>query len=484
MRKMKIYGLLLCLAVVVFLSLVFPAVSSAAGGEDSVPVLQEKWTGDFDGMTERRMIRVLVVHNKMMFFLDGGRQRGTTHDIFVEFEKFVNERLKTGTVKMKVLFIPVTRDRLLPSLMEGKGDIASANLTITPERLKTVDFSDPFLTGVSEIVVTGPAGPKLTGLDDLAGKEVHVRTSSSYHGSLLRLNETFKKAGKKPVTIVPASELLEDSDLLEMVGAGLIPTVIVDSHKAEFWGEIFDKITLHPGIAVNTGGEIAWAFRKNSPKLKELANEFVKANKKGTLMGNMLLKRYLKENKWARNAVTPEELKKFRAVVDLLKKYADQYGFDFLMTAALAYQESTLDHSKRSKAGAVGIMQLLPTTASDKNVGIPDIEKLESNIHAGTKYLRFLRNRYFDDPAINDLNQTLLAFASYNAGPAKVAKLRKEAAETGLDPNVWFNNVEVVAAKRIGRETVQYVSNIYKYYIAYKFIVETESAREKAKTKP
>ena len=481
MRKIKIYGLLLCLAVVICFSLVFPAMSSAAGGEDSVPGLSEKWKGDFDGMAERRLIRVLVVYNKMMFFLDKGRQRGTAHDLFVEFEKFVNEKLKTGTLKTKILFIPVTRDRLLPALVEGKGDIAAANLTITAARLKTVDFSDPLLTGVKEIVITGPSDPKLSSLDELSGREVHVRTSSSYHDSLFRLNTTFEKEGKKPVKIVPANELFEDSDLLEMVNAGLIPAVVVDSHKAEFWGEIFKKINLHPDIAVNTGGEIAWAFRKESPKLGEIVNEFVKAHKKGTLMGNMLLKRYLKENKWARNAASPEELKKFRAVVDLFRKYADQYGFDFLMTAALAYQESTLDHGKRSQVGAVGIMQVLPGTASDKNVGIPDVENLESNIHAGIKYLRFLRNRYFNDPKINELNQTLLSFAAYNAGPAKVAKLRKEAAETGFDPNVWFNNVEAVAAKRIGRETVQYVSNIYKYYTAYKLITEKDQAVKKAK---
>jgi membrane-bound lytic murein transglycosylase MltF len=470
------------LAVAAVLAHLFPAVSPAAGGKGSGPGVTAKWTGDFDGMTERRLIRVLVVHNKMMFFLDKGQQRGTTHDLFVEFEKFINDKQKTGTLKVKILFIPVTRDRLLPALIEGKGDIASANLTITPERLKEVDFSDPLLKDVSEIVVTGPAGPKLSGLDDLAGKEVHVRTSSSYHGSLLRLNASFKKAGKKPVRIVPANELLEDSDLLEMVNAGLIPAVIVDNHKASFWGEIFDKITLHPGIAVNTGGGIGWAFRKDSPKLEGIVNEFVKRNKKGTLMGNILLKRYLKENRWARNAASPKELKKFNQTVDLFRKYADQYGFDFLMTAALAYQESTLDQSKRSHVGAVGIMQLLPTTAADKNVGIPGIEDLESNIHAGTKYLRFLRNRYFDDPAIDELNQALLAFAAYNAGPAKVAKLRKETAEAGLDPNVWFNNVEVTAARRIGRETVQYVSNIYKYYISYTLIVERQKATEKAKT--
>jgi len=456
----------------------------AAEGEKSIPGIDGSWKGDFDGMAERKVIRALVAHNKMMFFLDKGQQRGATHDLFVEFEKFVNEKLKTGALKVKVLFVPVTRDRLLPDLVEGKGDIAAANLTITPERRKTVDFSDPFIAGVKEIVVTGSAGPEIDKLADLSGKEIHVRPSSSYYGSLQRLNDSFRKEGKKPVKIVSTDELLEDSDLLEMVNAGLIPAVVVDSHKAEFWGEIFERITLHPDVAVNTGGEVAWALRQGSPQLKEIVNEFVKGHRKGTLMGNIFYTRYLKENKWARSATSPEELRKFNQTVDLFRKYADRYGFDFLMTAALAYQESTLDHSKRSHVGAVGIMQILPSTAADKNVGIPDIENLESNIHAGTKYLRFLRSRYFDDPAVDSLNQTLLTFAAYNAGPAKVGKLRKETAEMGLDPNVWFNNVEVVAAKRIGRETVQYVSNIYKYYVAYKLLVEGREAREKVKAKP
>ena len=469
-------------AVVMILILAMPVVPQADVLEDLVPGVTENWTGDFDGMTERRMIRVLVVHDKMSFFLDKGQQRGATHDIFIEFEKFLNDWLKAGTLKTKVVFIPVRRDRLLPALLEGKGDIAASNLTVTKERLKLVDFSAPLITGVKEIVITGSSVPKISSLDELAGKEVHVRRSSSYYDSLGRLNMAFEKEGKEPVRVVAASELLEDSDLLEMVNAGLIPTVIVDSHKAEFWQEIFGQIRAYPDIAVNTGGEVGWAFRKESPKLEGIVNEFVKANKKGTLMGNILLKRYLKDNKWARNAVDPEEMKKFDETVDLFRKYAGEYGFDFLMTAALAYQESTLDQSKRSHVGAVGIMQLLPTTAADKNVAIPDIENLESNIHAGTKYLRFLRDRYFSDPEMNRLNQALFSFAAYNAGPAKVARLRKEASELGLDPNVWFNNVEIVAASRIGRETVQYVSNIFKYYTAYKIVSEREQAASQAKS--
>jgi membrane-bound lytic murein transglycosylase MltF len=336
------------------------------------------------------------------------------------------------------------------------------------------------LTGVKEILVTGPSAKTVDTLDDLAGREIHLRPSSSYYEHVLQINETFAKQGRKPLEIVPASEFLEDDDLLEMVNAGLIPMVVVDDHKARFWGEIFANITLHPDIAVHEGGEIAWAFRKDSPKLAAVVDAFVKEHKKGTLIGNMLFKRYLKDNKWARNALRPAELDKFQGVVELFKQYADRYDFDYLMTGALAYQESQLDHSKRSQAGAVGIMQVLPATATDPNVGIPDIERLENNIHAGHKYLRFLQDRYFDDPTVAPLDRYLFTFAAYNAGPARVSSLRRQAARRGLDPNVWFQNVELVAAEEVGRETVQYVSNIYKYYLSYKFAREQMEERRKA----
>ena len=166
--------------------------------------------------------------------------------------------------------------------------------------------------------------------------------------------------------------------------------------------------------------------------------------------------------------------------MDIFKKYANRYEFDYLMVAAQAYQESQIDQSKKSPAGAIGVMQLLPSTAADKNINIPEIHELENNIHAGTKYLRFISDRYFADGDIDPKNKLLLSFASYNAGPARIAKLRKEAEAQGLEPNKWFQNVELMAAKHIGRETVQYVSNIYKYWIAYKMIIERDKAQKKA----
>ena len=151
-------------------------------------------------------------------------------------------------------------------------------------------------------------------------------------------------------------------------------------------------------------------------------------------MGNMLLKRYLKSTKYVKNSLGNKEMQKFNSMVAFFETYSGKYDFDYLMIAALAYQESGLDQSKRSHVGAIGVMQVLPSTAADKNVGIPDIKKLEKNIHAGTKYLRFIIDRYYKDEPMDKLNQTLFGFASYNAGPARVRGLRKKATAMGLDP--------------------------------------------------
>ena len=435
---------------------------------DSELRLDQGWVGDLDGMEERGVVRALVTYSMGQYFLDGATQRGASYEALIEFEKFLNQRLGRRPVKVSVLIIPVQRDELLPALERGLGDIAAANLTITQSRRQKVDFSNPFLTGVTELVITGPAVEPPRSLDDLAGREVHVRRSSSYWRSLEKLNDDFRLRDLKPVEVVPAKEFLQDEDLLEMVNAGLVPAIIVDSHKARFWAQIFDNIRVHDDLAVRTGGEIAWAFRKDSPQLAEVVNAFVTKNREGTLLGNIVLKRYLENTNWARNALGGEDRNRFERMVGIFKIYGERYDFDHLMLAALAYQESGLDQAARSNAVAIGVMQLLPSTAADPNVGIPDITTLDNNIHVGTKYLRFVRDRYFSDPESDPLNQTLFTFAAYNAGPARIRGLREEAARTGLDANQWFGNVEHVAAKRIGRETVQYVSNISKYWVAYR----------------
>jgi len=433
----------------------------------------ESWTGDLDGMIERRVIRALVVYNSTNFFFDeDARPRGISFDLLNAFEEAINKKLGTGTLKFHVVPIPVRRDFLISHLRDGHGDLALANLTITDERRELVDFSDPGWSGVDEIVVTGPDSPSITKLEDLAGQEVWVRESSSYFDSLQKLNQSFKQQGLEPVKIQKAEEQLETEYLLEMVAAGLLGVTIADDYIAEAWSEVLDGLQLHPDIAISTGGEIGWMFRKNSPKLAAEVNAFIKKNKQGTLLGNMLVKRYYVNSKWINDATARDELVRLRGMVDLFRNYAGEYNFDWLLIAAQGYQESGLDQSKVSRAGAVGVMQMLRSTAADPNVNIPEIDVLENNIHAGNKYMRFILDHYFADSEMDELNKHLFAFASYNAGPNRIARLRKKAAEQGFDPNVWFQNVEIVVGREVGREPVQYVSNIFKYYVAYKLALD------------
>ena len=201
---------------VVILLLLTALLAGPALAQDvkSILKLDQKWSGDFDGMVERHLIRALVPYSKTFYFLDGVDQRGLEYELLKEFEKYINKKLKKRHLKVRLLVIPTKRDRLLPNLVKGLGDIAAGNLTITPERLKQVDFSDPYFKGVNEILVTGPTAPQIKTVEDLSGKEIYTRASSSYYASLQSLNATFKKAGKKPMKLVQADEYLEDEDLL------------------------------------------------------------------------------------------------------------------------------------------------------------------------------------------------------------------------------------------------------------------------------
>lgn len=442
--------------------------------------LVRPFTGDLDGMVKRRMVRVLTVQNPVFYFVDRGRQVGLTYEAVQAFEKELNRKLGNTVVRVYAVLIPVGRDQLLPMLEDGRGDIAVASLTITPERRKRVDFSEPVATGIREHLVTGPGAPPVTSVDDLSGRQVYVRPSSSYAEHLAALNRRFAAAGRPGVEVLPAPEVLEDGDILEMVNAGLVPATVVDGFMADLYVQIFPGLRKHGDVA-SPPGDIGWAFRKNSPQLAAAVNEFLKTHEQGTLAGNVLIDKYLKTTKWLRSARSDEDRRRFLSMVELFRTYGGRYGLDPLLMAAQGYQESGLDQAKRSRAGAIGVMQLLPSTARDKAVGIPDIEKLESNIHAGVKYNRWMIDTYYDEPGLAPLDRMLLAFASYNAGPRRVALLRQKAKAQGLDPDRWFNNVELVAAKEIGRETVTYVSNIYRYYLAYQMMVDGEKARREAK---
>jgi membrane-bound lytic murein transglycosylase MltF len=319
---------------------------------------------------------------------------------------------------------------------------------------------------------------------DLAGSEVYVVKGSSYVQHLEKLNELLKKQGLKKIKIVEADKHLQSEDLLQMVNAGIYQYTVIDEPIAKLWSEMLDDIVLQPEVVINRGGQIAWAVRKDNKQLLEKLNRFADQYRQGTLHGNILLKRYYEETRWIDNPVADDTLERLHRYQKSFMKYGEQYKIDWVLLTAQGYQESKLNQNAASRHGAVGVMQIKPSTAADKNIGIKGVkESADKNIHAATKYLAFLRQRYFSDKDIEPFEQLAFTLAAYNAGPARITQMRGKAKQLGLDPNRWFFNVEHATRRFASKEPVDYVANIIKYQIAFKSVIETEKARSKAASK-
>ncbi len=461
-----------------------PAPSSAVSKQKArqLDISVKPWTGDFDQMLERRMIRALVPYSRSLYFNDKGRERGLAAENVRDFERWINKKYakKLGKRPLTVYIITTTRDKLLTEIVEGRGDIAIGNLTVTEERLKTVDFASPAdQPGVKELVVTGPKSPAIASTDDLAGRTVHVRKASSYYESLEALNGRFKKEGKPAAKLVLVPDALEDEDMMEMLNAGLLEIIVVDDWKAKMWAQILPKIKVNEQVAVREGGKLGWAIRTGSPKLQAEVLDFYKNYLKKQGVVAYRLKQSMSRVKQINDPTGKSEWKRFEETLALFEKYGEKYNFDPLMLAAQGYQESQLNQNAKSQVGAIGVMQVMPATGKELKVG--DIRVTESNIHAGVKYMNNLMTKYFPDANFTGNDRTLFAFASYNCGPGNVAKMRKEAAKRGLDPDKWFNHVEIVTAQKIGMETTTYVRNIFKYYVSYKLQRDAMEATRKAR---
>jgi membrane-bound lytic murein transglycosylase MltF len=440
------------------------------------------WKGDFDGMVERRTIRVAVPYSRTLYFNDKGRERGITADFVRDFERYVNERYRSELAKRPITVVirPTTRDVLLKDVVDGLADIAAGNLTATEARLKIVDFVTASAEKpVAELVITGPKSSPVATAADLSGRTVHVRKSASYHESLTALNEELTKSGKAPIKLVLVPDALEDEDMLEMLNAGVLEAIVVDDWKARLWAQVLPQIRVNEGAAVRTGGKVGWAIRKDSPRLAAVVNDFYTTFIKKQNLYAARMREYFGRIKQLRDPTASSDWKRFEETIALFRKYGAEHRFDPLMLAAQGYQESRLDQDAKSAVGAIGIMQVMPATGAAMKVG--DIRVTENNIHAGATYMDQLMSRYLADAKFDEANRTLFAFACYNTGPGNIRRMRAEAEKRGLDPNVWFNNVELVTAEKIGIETTTYVRNIYKYYVAYKLMLDVGALQQKAR---
>lgn len=455
-----------------------PATAVAASSTETVspgaalPAPFGRHTDDLDAMVKRQNIRALVMINPIGFFYSGGQPMGVEYEALRAFESFVNQKVKSRAIKVEVTFIPSRPDQVEEALMQGVGDLIAYALVVTPERQQRVAFTVPLQTDVKQVIVSGPDFGTVSSLDGLSGKQIYVNPLAANYQTLQRLNVRLHEQGKAEIVINAADKHLLDDDLVQMVNAGLVPATVTSEMRAKLWSQVLPHLVVHSDLVISNGEHTAWALRKNNPHLKKLLDEFIASRAVGTSFGNTLLRRYLQNTKWVENATSPQELTKFEALSALFRQYADQYDFDYLMIMAQGYQESQLEQNKRNPSGAVGIMQVIPKDAAASPIDVQNVSTAGNNILAGVKMLREIEDHYFNDPNIDPEDKTLMAFASYNAGPNRIARLRNETAREGLDPNKWFDNVELIVAKNVGQETVIYVANVYKYYIAYKLALE------------
>jgi membrane-bound lytic murein transglycosylase MltF len=355
--------------------------------------------GDLDDMQKRRVIRALVLYNKTNYFIDiKGQPRGMSYEALLEFERFVNRKLspsdRTGKNKILVVLIPVNPARAERDLLDGKGDILAGPVYMTEDRMKKADFIQP---GGSrqDVVVSGPAAPALANLDDLAGKEVYLGRYGLSWERLAARPKQLTAAGKPAIQMQAADTNLAWEDTIEMANAGMLQYTVVPLYVASLWKNVFPNLRIYANFPVIEKGDTGWAVRKDSPKLRDMLEEFAKTHRVGTAFGNTLVARYAKNPQFVKNNRSTESIQRFQQLAVLFRKYADQYQFPWLLVAAEAFQESGLNQAVRSKVGAVGVMQVMPTTATTAPVNVPHVELVENNINAGVRLLKFIRDDYF-----------------------------------------------------------------------------------------
>ena len=460
------------------------AVQESTAERQDLEVRISPHKGDLDEMDRRRVVRALVTFNRASFFFDNGRPRGMTYDALMEFEKFLNRKLHpndtTRKEKIHVVLVPTTIAKMASDLQNGNGDVIAAAVYITEARKKVVDFV-PLASSVRDVVVAGPDSPPLGSLEDLSGKEVYLFKETLAWDKLAELNTKLSAEKKPNVLLKPADGNLERDDLIEMTNAGLVQYAVAPSQIAGLWKNVFTGLKTYEDFPVTDKLESGWVVRKDSPKLRAMLEEFASTHREGSAYFAQLANTYLKSGRFIKNNQNAESAKRFNQMKSLFQKYANQYQFPWMLIAAEAYQESGLDQEAKSAVGAIGVMQVMPKTAASPPVNIPDVTKVDQNIQAGVKLLKYIRDDYFKNDQMDPLNKTLMTLAAYNAGPARIKQCRQLTRDMSLNPNIWFKNVEYAVAKKVGAETVGYVSNIYKYYLGWKLMTEREAARTQLK---
>ncbi len=423
-----------------------------------------QFTGDLGEIKKRRVLRVLLRNNAASYFLHKGELMGFEYDLAKAFAKANGLRLE--------VIVPESNDQMLQWLQDGRGDVAAGFLEPDPAMTKHgIAYSRPYHHAPRHLVVH--KDDLLDGAQALAGRTVMVRRSSPYWKDLLALREQ-----GIDFELAAAPEDWETEELIARVAEGEIDATVADQHLLDI--ELARGLTVKSGFALTDDRAHAVATRADNPGLLAALDEFIAKSYKG-LVYNILYKKYFTNPRAIRDLAegrfVGDEGQSLSPYDDIIRRYAEHYGFDWRLITAQMYQESRFDPSAESFAGATGLMQVMPRTA--QSMGFDELEQPEDNIHAGVKYMDWVRQRF--EPSLPFSERLWFTLAAYNAGYGHVQDARRLARQKGWDGDRWFDNTErailLLSKKKYankarfgyvrGIEPVSYVRNIRHRYRAY-----------------
>jgi len=442
------------------------SVTSFAQTNKVVPVI---WSGTYSEMIQRGEIRIAVPYDRTIYINDKGTPRGLSVEIAKGLAKWINAKyaiqLKGKAVSVKLL--PTINSQLLNTVPAGQADIAIGNIGLYEPIANSQALIVNHASKVEqEVLVTGPSSPPVEKLIDLSGQTVYGSRNTNFHTTLSAVNKELKQAGKLPVNLISPLGDLDDEDLLEMLNAGLISYVIVGDWKYRLWQSIYKNIVAHEDLSAKDAGWVGWVVRSNNRDLNDDLFAFYQSDDFENSRRAFRQEDYKEHLKGLKDPIDKTAWARFESMRPLFDRFGAEYKLNPLFIASLGFQETLLNQNAVSAVGAIGVMQLMPTTGM--SLGVGDIHLLEPNIHAGADYMNQLISKYFPDAHFDGNNRSLFAVASYNIGPNNVAKARDQARQLGFDPDQWFGNVEFIATERMGYEPMIYVRNVYKYYMSYR----------------
>lgn len=440
---------------------------------------------DLDIILERDSLYVLTGYNAYSYFIYKGQPMGFEHDLVQKLADFLEV--------YPVFIIVKDISEMFKMMDERKGDLIAFNLTITKERAEKIAFVNYYNTTKQVLVQRKPKNWRkmmthqiekelIRNPADLIGKTIVVRSSSSY---IPRLHNLAEEIGGD-INIVEAEPELTIENLIEQVADSKIDYTISDENIALLNEASYKNIDVKTKISLSQ--RIAWGVRKSSTALLDTINYWMDSIKTTRYFAVTYNKYYKNRYAYKRRVTSHYILMEggnISSYDEIIKEYSQKLNWDWRLMASQIYQESQFKPNAKSWAGAVGLMQLLPTTG--KMFGVTNLFDPKFNIKAGTKFLISL-DKYWRKFIADSTERIKFVLASYNIGRGHIDDARKLAEKYGVNPNVWKDNVEYYLLQKSkpkyyndevvrngycrGKETVKYVREIFERYEHYKKFIE------------